>query len=85
MASLKYLFRREVDSPPPCPPLAESLHCRFSTRAVLRVSGNQVGNRPAMPGDSNGLSVLHFAEKLGQMRLGLGSLNFTHKHNNQLI
>ena len=65
MARPKYLFCRVVDTPPPCSSLAESFHCRFSTRAILRVSGNQVGNRLAVPGDGNGLSVLHFTEKLG--------------------
>ncbi len=81
----EYLFDGDIYTPPPCSSLTESLHCRLSNRAVLRVSGNQVGNRLAVPGDSNSLSVLHFAEKLGQMRLGLGSLYFTHKNINQLI
>ena len=85
MTSHKYLFRRKLDSPPSCPPLAEPLHRHFPTYAVLRVSGNQVGNCLTVPGDSNGLSVLHFTEKLCQMCLGLSSLNFTHESYNQLF
>ena len=84
VTSREYFFRGKVDTPPPCSTLAESLHCRFSTRTILHLSGNQVGNRLAVPGDSNGLTVFHFAEKLGQMRLGLSSLNFTHRLYNQL-
>ena len=79
------LFDGDIDAPPPCSPLAELLHCLLSTRMILCVSGNQMGNSPTVSGDGNSLAVLHLAEKLGQMCLGLSSLNFTHGIYNQLF
>ena len=54
----EYLFRGEVDTPPPCSALAESLHRRFSTRAVVRTGGQKVRDHLAVPGYGNGLSML---------------------------
>jgi hypothetical protein len=37
------------------------------------------GNSAAMPGDDERLAAFHVIEQLGQVGLGFGSLNLTHK------
>ena len=78
MARGEYLIRREGNGPPSGAALPEALHSPFAVGAVLSAGGNQVRNRLPVPGYGNGLPVLDRPEEFGQVRLGFGSLNFTH-------
>ena len=65
MARRKYLFRSEGYALPSPATLTKIFHCLRSPGAVLSASGNQLGNRLAMPRNGNGFSPLDFPEQFG--------------------
>ena len=60
--------------------LHEPVHRLPALVTALVLSGHQVGNWSAVAGDDDTLAAFDRPEELGQPRLGLGSLNFTHIH-----
>ena len=40
--------------------------------------GHQPGNGAAVPGDHDGFTTLYVREEMGQMRFGIGCLDFTY-------
>ena len=85
MARGEYLLRGESHPFPPGAALPKTLYRPFAVCAALRGSRNEMRNRLAVPGYSNGLSVLDDTEKFGQACLGFGGLNLTHINSNQLF
>ena len=83
MAQGKYLIRSEGSGLPASAALPELFNRRLPIGTVLTCSGNQVGNRLAVPGDGDSFSTLNYPEKLRQASLGFRRLNFTHFITNQ--
>ena len=51
---------------------------------LLVASGNQVGDGLPVPGDGDRLALLDVPQDLGEARLGIGGLNFSHETNQSI-
>ena len=78
MAGRKYLIEGHSGRPPAGPSPQEAVNRRLPTGSFPDASRDEMGDRLAMTGNGDSLAELDVSQKLGQPRLGLGGLDFTH-------
>ena len=80
MASGQDFLARHSGGSPGGSQLQKTVNRRVPLSLFVIASGDQVGDRLAVPRDSDGLAVLHVSQDLGEARLGLCGLNFPHEY-----